>query len=238
MAKPANSTPEPAAPKLVPEIRAIRKRIEKLLNTVGEDGMRIGDAQYGVYAFFDYYGEPIYVGQTREKVRTRVRRHLTNQRTDAVAMRVLDPLEVAEVKLWPLDLSGKSTREMNEFLARAERTVYDRVLRASELKAILNEKKIPERRPIKLPKSYRARIVPGDLYDKQKHPDTRIARRAAWIADLARIITERDVSSGLRRTLFLQAKRLLWLAEKRLRELGKVPEEEPGEETGETSPTE
>ncbi|MGC2110520.1 MAG: GIY-YIG nuclease family protein [Candidatus Korobacteraceae bacterium] len=206
-AKP-NNTPPPA-PRLVPEIRAIRKKIEDLLNTAADNGIRVGDAQYGVYAFFDYYGEPIYVGQTKEKLRTRVRRHLTNQRTDAVAMRVLDPLEVAEVELWPLNLEGKPVREVDEFLARAEYTVYDLVLRASELKAVLNEKKIPEREPIKLPKGYRANIVPHDVYEKQKHPDIRIARRAAWIADLARIITERDVSPGLRRTLLLQAKRLL-----------------------------
>lgn len=149
-------------------------------------------------------------------------------------MRVLDPLEVAEVALWPLKLEGKPANEINEFLARAEYTVYQQVLRASELKAVLNEKKIPERRPIKLPKGYRGRIVPDHIYERQKHPDIRIARRAAWIADLARIITERGVSSGLRRTLYLQAKRLLWLADKRLRELsGTVPEEVPGEETDE-----
>jgi hypothetical protein len=138
-------------------------------------------------------------------------------------MRVLDPLEVAEVALWPVKFNrGTTAREINDFLARAEYTIYDRVQRESELKAVLNEKKIPEQKPVKLPDGYRARIVPDDVYEKQKHPDIRIARRAAWIADLARIITERDVSNGLRRTLFLQAKRLLWLSEKRLHEPGKL----------------
>ena len=58
----------------------------------------IGGFKWGVYAFFDYDGEPIYVGQTKEKISTRIRRHLTNQRTDAVAMSVLDPFEVFEVE--------------------------------------------------------------------------------------------------------------------------------------------
>ena len=58
----------------------------------------IGNFKWGVYAFFDYDGEPIYVGQTNEKVRTRIGRHLTNQRTDAVAMSVLDPFEVFEAR--------------------------------------------------------------------------------------------------------------------------------------------
>ena len=47
---------------------------------------KVGNYKWGVYAFFDYDGEPIYVGQTNEKLRTRIGRHLTNQRTAAVAM--------------------------------------------------------------------------------------------------------------------------------------------------------
>ena len=64
--------------------------------------MPVGNYRWGVYAFFDYDLEPIYVGQTNEKLRTRIRRHLTNQRTDAVAMSVLDPFEVFEIEVWPL----------------------------------------------------------------------------------------------------------------------------------------
>ena len=55
----------------------------------------------GVYAFYDCDGEPTYVGQTKERLRNRIRRHLTNQSTDAVAMSVLDPFEVAEIEMWP-----------------------------------------------------------------------------------------------------------------------------------------
>ena len=68
----------------------------------GTSGPPVGNYRWGVYAFFDYDGEPIYVGQTNEQLRTRIRRHLTNQRTDAVAMSVLDPFEVFEIAVWPL----------------------------------------------------------------------------------------------------------------------------------------
>ena len=63
---------------------------------LGKDylGQAVGKYKYGVYCFFDYDGEPIYVGQTKEGLANRIRRHLTNQRTDAVAMSVLDPYEV------------------------------------------------------------------------------------------------------------------------------------------------
>ena len=63
---------------------------------------QIGSFKWGVYAFFDYDNEPIYVGQTNEKLSTRIRRHLTNQRTDAVAMNVLDPFEVHTIRVWLL----------------------------------------------------------------------------------------------------------------------------------------
>ena len=75
---------------------------DKVNDPVSGKLFKIGDYKFGIYAFFDYDGEPIYVGQTNEKVRTRIRRHLTNQRTDAVAMNVLDPFEVKEIQVWPL----------------------------------------------------------------------------------------------------------------------------------------
>lgn len=65
-----------------------------------------------MYGFFDYDGEPIYVGQTSEKLSTRLNRHLTNQRTDAVAMRILDIFEVAELRMWPLwDLQNMPAKD-------------------------------------------------------------------------------------------------------------------------------
>jgi hypothetical protein len=84
---------------------------------------------------------------------------------------------------------------------------------------------------MQLPPSFQGRIIPDDLYKIRKHPDIRIARRATTIASLARVISERDVSKGLRRTLLTQAKRLESLAGKRLNEIdGTIPIVEPGEE--------
>src|SRR5258708_4581755 len=104
---PAPGPKKPETPsEVVPETEAIRKEIESFLSTKDERGRRIGSIQYGVYVFYDYFGEPIYVGRTKERIGTRTRRHLTNQRTDAVAMSVLDPVEVAEVEVWPFDLKG------------------------------------------------------------------------------------------------------------------------------------
>lgn len=204
------------------DVAAIRAEIKAFFSTKDSDGKRIGSYKHGVYAFYDYDGEPIYVGQTEEKLSGRVSRHLTNQRTDAVAMNVLDPFEVAYIEVWPLDnFSGKVPRAgMKALLEQAEYTVFQKVLRESTLGAVLNEKEMVSKSEIKLPQSFKKRIIPDAIYTQRKHPDVRIARRATTIANLARVISERDVSNGLRRTLLTQARRLERLAGQRVQELG------------------
>ena len=176
---------------------------------------------------FDYGGEPIYVGQTNEQLRVRGRRHLTNQRTDAVTMKVLDPFEVFEIEIWPLpDFEGQ---DMNASIARRlnwlERAVFDRLIEQSRFKAILNEKDPPLLVDVTavIPTSVRGRIVSEAVLKLRGHPDTRIARRAETLSLLAKVIAERRVQSGLRRTLLTQAKRLAWLAERRMNELRGQP---------------
>ena len=196
---------------------AIRKELANALNTIDYTGKRVGHAKVGVYAFFDYDGEPIYVGQTKERLRVRVRRHLTNHRTDAVAMNVLDPFEVAEVEMWPLwDLEINPSQET---LNSAEYTVYVAVLEKSTFNAVLNEVPVPPAPILDLPPSVRRRIVPSPIYERRMHPDIRVARRATIIAKLAQVISERQVSTGLRATLLTQARRLEHLAAQRVGEL-------------------
>ncbi len=212
------------------DVQAIRAELDKALDAESADGRRVGNAKWGVYAFYDFDGEPIYVGQTYERLRVRVKRHLTNQRTDAVAMSVLDPFEVADIELWPFwELEGASAKdpEARLTLNRAEYTVFDALLAQSAFKAVLNEVPPVERGKIELPISVRSRIVPSSLYERRKHWDIRIARRAHTIARLAHIISERAVQPGLRQTLLTQAKRLQHLAQRRVDDVGGPPT--PGE---------
>ena len=198
------------------EVTALYNGVSKALDTDYGDGRKVGSCKYGVYLFYDYDDEPIYVGRTRESLRGRIRRHLTNQRTDAVAMSVLDPFEVAEIEMWPFwDLSGA---EVNEILDRAEYTVYQKALRESKFSVVLNEKDIRRAAEIALPQSVRVSILSADLRKKREHPDIRLARRARTIANLARVISERSVKPGIRRTLWAQARRLEHLAKTRLDE--------------------
>ena len=206
----------PGIPK---DVAAIRECIAAFLDRLGDNGRKIGNSRWGVYAFYDYDGEPIYVGQTNESLRVRIRRHLTNHRTDAVAMNVLDPFEVKEIEVWPLwDLPND--RSALAQLCAAEYAVYARVLKDSMFNAVLNEKVIvaPTGPEFELPQSYRGCIIPDHLIEERSHPDIRIARRATTIAALAKVICERKVSKGLRRTLTVQAKRLEWLASERFKQ--------------------
>ena len=202
------------------EVQAIRRALELALNTKDSSGRRVGDATRGVYAFFDYDGEPIYVGQTTELLRTRIRRHLTNQRTDAVAMNVLDPFEVADIEMWPMwELETLSNREAKPTLDSAEYTLFQELLHSSSFGAVLNEVPVAPAPTIALPESVRARIVPDPVYQRRIHPDIRIARRASTISRLAQVISERAVQPGLRQTLLTQARRLEYLARLRLQEV-------------------
>ncbi len=191
---------------------------------------KIGDFRWGVYAFFDYDGEPIYVGQTNEKVRTRIRRHLTNQRTDAVAMSVLDPFEVFAIKVWPLmqyqdvTKTGSKKSQFNDAKAHLnalERTIYDKAVQNSAFGAILNEKNPPiTNMQIQVPPVCEGQIVSEEVQKFRSHPDFRIARRSLIIARLAQVISERQVQPGLRRVMLIQARRIEWLAERRYEALG------------------
>ncbi len=222
-------------PAVIPEdVAAIRDKIQEFLNTPGETGIKVGNCTFGVYAFFDYDGEPIYVGKTYATLRDRIGRHLADQRTDAVTMNVLDPFEVAEVEVWPLfTLEGKTRQDpdVKKILAAAEYAVFQLVVKRSAFQAVLNEKSIPKAEKFPLPQSYRQRIIPDHIYVRRKHPDIRIARRASTIASLARVISERNVSKGLRKTLLTQAKRLNKLAQERYNEIGgQLPIASPEEE--------
>ena len=231
------------------ETEDLRKNLVTFLDAdfhdpVTKKTVKVGNFKWGVYAFFDYDGEPIYIGQTNEMLRTRIRRHLTNQRTDAVAMSVLDPFEVYEIEVWPLpqfQKTGGKDADAKAYLNALEDAIYQRAILKSKFGAVLNEKDPPVPTvKVSIPPSFRQRIISENVHAIRSHPDFRIARRALIIARLAQVISERKVQGGLRRVLLTQAKRLQWLAERRYIALGgdaSVERERNDEETAEDEAT-
>ncbi len=198
-----------------------------------KSGNRLGALNWGVYAFFDYDGEPIYVGQTKENVGTRIRRHLTGRRTDAVAKNILDPYEVCVVRVYPLpqfQLVKASDKAAIEHLNALEYIVFHELLEKSKFNAVLNEK-MPSapKCQIIVPEPIEGRVASAAVTALRDHPDTRIARRAQTLAALAKGISERKVGPGIRQTLLTQAKRLQWLAERRLGQAPDVKDDESDE---------
>lgn len=183
-------------------------------------GNRLGSLNWGVYAFFDYDGEPIYVGQTKEKIGTRIRRHLTGRRTDAVAKNILDPYEVCKVRVYPLPQFQQrkaSDKAAIAHLNALEHAVFHALLETSRFKAVLNEKMPPTPTlEVDIPEHVEGQVASDKVIALRDHPDVRIARRAQALAALAKGISERKVGRGIRGTLLTQAKRLQWLAERRL----------------------
>jgi len=205
------------------ETSELRRLLDSFLNTIvvhplTAANVRVGNFQWGVYSFYDYDNEPIYVGQTKESLRTRIRRHLTNQRTDAVAMNVLDPFEVYKIVVYPLpSLAGAEASEVKKQLDALEHKIYSQAITLSKFGAILNEKEPPvPQMEIEIPQSYEGIIVSDEVKKIREHPDMRIARRTQTISRLAQVISERKVQKGLRKVLLVQAQRLEWLANRRL----------------------
>jgi hypothetical protein len=50
-------------------------------------------------------------------------------------MNVLDPFEVAEIRVWPLNFQNLENQEARALLAQAEYTVYQKLLKESKLNA-------------------------------------------------------------------------------------------------------
>ncbi|MEN2738810.1 GIY-YIG nuclease family protein [Microbacterium sp. X-17] len=197
-------------------VQGFRARLTDALDSMDtRSGKKLGRC-IGVYAFYDYDGEPIYVGQTSENFATRIGRHLRGQRSDTLAYRILDPFEVAEMELFPLEELRKDP-EKRAKLDAAEYSVYRRAIRDSKYKAILNEKIPPVSPEAEIPASFRFPLIPDELREDREHPDVRIARRAETLARVAAVAHERgEVSAGLRRVIVIQAVRLADLAAARL----------------------
>jgi GIY-YIG catalytic domain len=234
-------------PSLSLETQKLRLALKSAFETPYlNSGKNVGAFTCGVYAFFDYDSEPIYVGQTFEGLSSRIGRHLTNQRTDAVAMSVLDPFEVYVIEMYPLiehdgvkkTLKDGEGRKKNPVFEKAkadlnalELAVFRACIAKSRFKAVLNEKDpAPTSLAIETPTPARVEIVSEEVLQIRGHADVRIARRAQTIARLAQVISERQVSVGLRRSLLVQAQRLEFLAGKQLSAWGgnaAVPKKSP-----------
>jgi hypothetical protein len=147
----------------------------------------------GVYALCDLDEVPIYVGQSTDGIRSRVRRHLTSARSDVIANRLVDVWEVAYVWAWPMPGgSGPAIAQVewhlaNEFHSRTP---------------LMNGKIPPKPAAVpELPKKEIVMIMPQDEIEKRKDPLLRLPRQILHFNNLFSHILEVKDNSDLRRAL-------------------------------------
>ncbi|WP_422738098.1 GIY-YIG nuclease family protein [Micromonospora sp. WMMD729] len=217
---------------MTPQVRAFHVLLDQALSEKDTDGRVWGNARFGCYAFYDLDGEVLYVGSAGEGLRTRVRRHLTGYRTDAVATRILDVHEVAELELWPiwaLEEVGRSDRlRVQNELSGIEGAIYRRAVAENQFGPPLNEVIPADMNPATLPPSRRFALLDESTRQERSHPDARLARRAENLARLASTVLERgSPNDGMRRALLIQAARFTALAATHLAYVRGLPKPYP-----------
>ncbi|WP_243707293.1 GIY-YIG nuclease family protein [Micromonospora sp. KC606] len=217
---------------MTPQVRAFHVLLDQALSEKDTDGRVWGNARFGCYAFYDLDGEVLYVGSASEGLRTRVRRHLTGHRTDAVATRILDVHEVAELELWPiwaLEEVGRSDRlRVQNELPGIESAIYRRAVAENQFGPPLNEVTPADMNPATLPPSRRFALLDESIRQERSHPDARLARRAENLARLASTVLERgSANDGMRRALLIQAARFTALAATHLAYVRGLPKPYP-----------
>ncbi len=152
----------------------------------------------GVYALCDLDQIPIYVGQSKDGIRSRVRRHLTSAPSDVIANRQIDVWEVAYVWAWPLD---------NEpMLDVVESTLFHQFDGQSRLMNGTVPPK-PERK-IQLPEMASLQVLPDEEISLRRQPRQRFPRQAQQVSLLLDYILETFDKPHLRRSLHAHFERL------------------------------
>ncbi|MFF5095654.1 MULTISPECIES: GIY-YIG nuclease family protein [Actinosynnema] len=199
-------------------VRSFKALLNDALTQVDDQGRRWADAKHGCFVFYDYDGEPLYLGQTVESLRARVSRHLSHQRTDATASGILDVREVAEMELWPLweneshPKSPESKTLARQRLDALESTLYQRLLAESRFGALLSTRIFDVVEPAEPPPSRRFSLVDEQTRQDWGHQSVRIARQASNLARLADHALESGAAGEhINRTMVVQGLRLTQL---------------------------
>ena len=149
-------------------------------------------APIGVYALCDLDEVPIYVGQSVDGIRARVRRHLTSARSDIIANRQVDVWEIAFVWAWPCE-NPDTINSLEAYLFHQLDT-QSRLMNGT----------IPanqETLPFAVPEKLRIQIMPGEEIVIRCNPSRRLPRQSQFYFQLVDHILNVKDSPELRRSL-------------------------------------
>ncbi|MGH1578944.1 GIY-YIG nuclease family protein [Planktotalea sp.] len=153
----------------------------------------------GVYALCDLDGVPIYVGQSVDGIRSRVRRHLTSARSDIIANRQVDVWEIAYVWAWPV-------------ADRAEIEPLEAALfqRFDAQKPLMNGKVLPNPAfPVSEPSKQSVQVIEEPERQRRLRPDQRLERQIRQYGILVDYIQTVKSAPHLKRALDAHFERLV-----------------------------
>jgi hypothetical protein len=154
----------------------------------------------GVYALCDLDGAPVYIGQSTDGIRTRVRRHLTSARSDVIANRMIDVWEIAYVWAWPApDLQSIPNLEAYLFCH------YD------AQKTLMNGKLMPDpgHLPFSLPEKQIVQVINDETIKDRLDPQQRLPRQISQYLNLVDYILTVKDEDHLKRSLHAHFERLV-----------------------------
>jgi hypothetical protein len=163
--------------------------------------MRLRDLtnEIGVYILCDLDNLPIYVGQSNDGIRARVRRHLTSARSDVIANRQLDVWEVAFVRGYPLP-------DM-DVISIVEGFLFHKYHSQSPLMNGTIPQN-PGKLSFELKEPQSIQILPDDEIEDRKRPEVRLPRQAFHYHILVDHLLKVKNSPELRRALSAHFARL------------------------------
>ena len=152
-----------------------------------------------MYALCDLDEVPIYIGQSVDGIRARVRRHLTSARSDIIANRQVDVWEVAFVWAWPVaDVAMIGPLEGHLFH------------RFNEQKMMMNGSipVNPGKLKFREPTRQRVQVISDEEIEARRNPVLRLPRQIEHYQRLVDHILNVKDSQQLRRSLRAHFERL------------------------------
>lgn len=155
--------------------------------------------EIGVYALCDLDGVPMYVGQSVDGIRSRVRRHLTSARSDIIANRQVDVWEIAYVWAWPVG-------DKND-IEPLEAALFQRF---DAEKPLMNGKVLPLRAErIEEPEKQMIQVIEEGERQRRLRPDQRLERQIRQYGILVDYIQTVKSAPHLKRALDAHFERLV-----------------------------
>jgi len=155
--------------------------------------------EIGVYALCDLDRVAIYVGQSVDGIRARVRRHLSSARSDVIANRQLDVWEVAFVWAWPMPAA--SQEEVTQLECHLANEFH-------RVKPLMGTIPTPRLMPGQMPERQEVMILPEAEIIKRQDPLLRLPRQAMHFNNLFSHILEVKDNEVLRAALAAHFDRL------------------------------